>query len=172
MIIATNSARLINTTEDISGKLKSLSANQTTEFLAFKPTTVCRVSGYLTLEINGLVYMYEDNMTFNLDLGITIPGSTTYTYPIILDRVLMQGTTNFTAKVNIPLITSPTSDDRYVYATSHVGNFTAVQKTLGVIFVDADQVVTMGFSYNIPGVPATPTSSVIVYNVIAEYKEN
>lgn len=172
MIISTNSARFVNTTEDITGKLVNLSSSQTTEFLAFKPAAVCRRSGHITLTINGLAYMYEDNMTLNLDLGITFPGSITYAYPIILDRVLMQGTTDFSATVNIPLLTIPTMDDRYIYATSHVGSFTAVHKTLGSLFVDADQVVTMGFSYNIPGVPATPVHSVVVYNVIAEYKEN
>ncbi len=172
MIISTNSAKFINTTEDITGKLRSQSTYQTTEFLAFKPTAVCRVSGHLTLEINGSVYMYDDNMTLNLDLGITFPGLNTYNYPIILDTLLMQGSTNFSAKVDIPLITFPSSDDWYIYATSHVGSKTAVHKTLGVIFVDADQVVTMGFSYNIPGVPATPVNSVIVRSIIAEYKEN
>lgn len=172
MIISTNSARFVNTTEDITGKLVSFAPYQTTEFLAFKPTAVCRRAGHLTLTINGSLYMYEDNMTINLDLGITFPGSITYAYPVILDRVLMQGTTDFSATVDIPFVTVPPTDDRYIYATSHVGSFTAVHKTSGVILVDADQVVTMGFSYNVPAALPIPASAVIVYNIIAEYKEN
>jgi len=172
MIISTNSARFYNFTEDNTGKLTNLESSRTTAFLGFKPAAVCKKAGHLVLTIYGSVYLHQDNMLVNLDVGITAPGTITYPFPVISDALLMQGLVHFNAHINIPVEAFSRGDDRSVFTTSHVGNTTAIHRRDGYIFVDTDQVIIMEFLYNIAGAESIPASSVAVYNVIAEYKEN
>lgn len=177
MIIATNKNHFVNPTTDSSGKLRSagtstMGANEV--FMAFKPATVYKNGGFLSIKGTGYLTNQLANTTITMSIEFSRPGIRSFTVPILYSNVSIQTDGLFTFQVDIPVgTTGPTLPNHAVVTAICRGTTSLMEAGTAYITADANDIWTATFKY-IHSYGELPISiaEIQVFSVIAEYKEN
>lgn len=183
MIISTNKSLFVNPTTASYGTLRTYgtpftSANEA--FMAFKPATVYKGGGFLSIKGVGYLFPQLANTTITMMIEFSKPGVRNFTVPVLYSSTAgysQQTDAGFTFQVDIPVGTTGPSLPNHTFVTAICRGTTSLfEAGTAYITADPDDIWCAAFKYthsNSNGeVPVNGIGEIQIFSIIAEYKEN
>jgi hypothetical protein len=175
MIISSNRSHFTNLTTANIGRLSTpgyIDMGRNEAFFAFKPATVCKKSGFLTISASGYINTLIDGMILNLLIEISKPGANTDYSPLIYEWTSTHGIHYFSAHVDIPVGNNGLEGGE-IAITSHIDNISTVNNRYSYITAEPDEVFVGYLKYDVTD-NLTPLveNTITVTSITATYKEN
>jgi hypothetical protein len=177
MIISSNKRRFVNTTTSSSGILRTddvPTANPNEAFLGFKPVSVCKNAGFLSVSGSGFLSPQAPDRTVSLWMEFSKPGLHSFNVTILSG--IIPGSSNsgyFTFHVDIPVGINGNSESFVIPLTSHYRSTSNVYLAGAYITADADELYLANIHYQV-SIEAAPIglNTIVLDSIITEYKEN
>ncbi|MRG46903.1 hypothetical protein GFS24_17410 [Chitinophaga sp. SYP-B3965] len=178
MIISTNKSYFVNPTTASAGNLRTYGTSITGAnevFMAFKPSTFCKKSGFLSIKGCGYLVSQLPNTVITIDIDFARPGIRTINMPILYAPTgPNQADGAFTFQVDIPVGTSVPPVVNHAFVTG-ICRMQVNMYEAGPVYMnaDADDIWTATFRYiHTNGPLPISVGEIQILSVIAEYKEN